>query len=51
MTKDVIIVEKSTVPVKTCDYIEAILKTNSKINQARFSVISNPEFMAEGSAI
>ena len=38
--------EKSTVPVKTCEYIQAILQ-----NDSRFIVISNPEFLAEGSAI
>lgn len=43
--KRVIIVEKSTVPVKTCDYIKAILKNKN------FCVVSNPEFLAEGNAI
>ena len=37
--------EKSTVPVKTSDYIKAIL------NNPLIKVISNPEFLAEGSAI
>ncbi|KGG00342.1 MULTISPECIES: nucleotide sugar dehydrogenase [Prochlorococcus] len=44
-----IIVEKSTVPVKTAGILEEILsKSNSGNN---FSVLSNPEFLAEGTAI
>ncbi len=44
-----IIVEKSTVPVKTAEILEEILsKSNSGNN---FSVLSNPEFLAEGTAI
>ena len=46
---DKIIVEKSTLPVRTAEKIKDILKKNSKgIN---FEVISNPEFLAEGTAI
>ena len=44
-----IIVEKSTLPVKTAQAMERILKENK--NHLRFEVISNPEFLAEGSAI
>jgi len=44
-----IIVEKSTLPVKTALAMERIL-TSSK-NGARFEVLSNPEFLAEGTAI
>jgi UDPglucose 6-dehydrogenase len=43
-----IIIEKSTVPVKTCVFIEKILRSESK---QHFDVLSNPEFMAEGTAI
>lgn len=44
-----IVVEKSTVPVKTAEAIERILTHNSKgIN---FQILSNPEFLAEGTAI
>lgn len=43
-----IIVEKSTVPVKTCVFIEKIFRSESK---QHFDVLSNPEFMAEGTAI
>ncbi|KAJ0973895.1 hypothetical protein J5N97_015860 [Dioscorea zingiberensis] len=42
-------VSKSTVPVKTAEAIEKILMHNSKgIN---FQILSNPEFLAEGTAI
>ncbi|MFC1884473.1 nucleotide sugar dehydrogenase [Thermodesulfobacteriota bacterium] len=44
-----IIVEKSTLPVKTALAMERIL--NSSNNGLRFDVLSNPEFLAEGSAI
>jgi UDPglucose 6-dehydrogenase len=44
-----IVIEKSTLPVKTAQAIERILMSSkSKVN---FEVLSNPEFMAEGSAI
>lgn len=46
---DKVVVEKSTVPVKTAEAIEKILTHNSKgIN---FQILSNPEFLAEGTAI
>jgi UDPglucose 6-dehydrogenase len=44
-----IIVEKSTIPVKTAEAIQTILRANSKNGQ--FQVLSNPEFLAEGTAI
>ncbi len=49
-----IVVEKSTLPVKTAQTIKDILDS-SKINNSHecrsFSVLSNPEFLAEGTAI
>ncbi len=49
-----IVVEKSTLPVKTAQTIKDILDS-SKINNSNqvrtFSVLSNPEFLAEGTAI
>jgi len=45
-----IIVEKSTVPVRTVDHIRKILETNKKPG-ASFEVISNPEFLSEGTAV
>lgn len=44
-----IIVEKSTVPVRTADAISRIL--HHEAGDRRFSVLSNPEFLAEGTAI
>ena len=45
-----IIVEKSTIPVKTASAIKTILEANSSAD-ATFEVLSNPEFLAEGTAI
>lgn len=44
-----IVIEKSTLPVKTAQTMENILNANGK--KYRFEVISNPEFLAEGTAI
>ena len=44
-----IIVEKSTVPVRTAETIRRILGANG--SGARFQVLSNPEFLAEGTAM
>ncbi len=44
-----IIVEKSTIPVKTAETIKDILAANSR--GAKFQVLSNPEFLAEGTAV
>lgn len=46
---DKIIVEKSTIPVKTADAIQAIVAANTK--GLKFQVLSNPEFLAEGTAM
>ena len=47
-----IIVEKSTLPIKTADTIKQILDASSKNkNLKSFSVLSNPEFLSEGNAI
>ena len=48
-TSSKIVVEKSTVPVRTASAIERILKSNEK--GFSFEVLSNPEFLAEGTAI
>jgi len=44
-----IIVEKSTIPVKTAETIKDILAANTR--GVKFEVLSNPEFLAEGTAI
>lgn len=44
-----VIVEKSTIPVKTAETIKDILQANS--GGHKFEVLSNPEFLAEGTAI
>jgi len=44
-----IVVEKSTLPVRTAEAMERILHSNSK--GIHFDILSNPEFLAEGSAI
>lgn len=44
-----IVVEKSTLPVRTAEAIKTILKSNA--GAATFEVLSNPEFLAEGTAV
>ena len=45
-----LIVEKSTVPVETCSWIKKTVTTYLK-KKYKFDVVSNPEFLREGSAI
>ena len=44
-----IVVEKSTLPVRTAEAMERILNSNAK--GLHFDVVSNPEFLAEGTAV
>jgi len=44
-----IVVEKSTLPVRTAESMERILNSNDK--GIHFDIVSNPEFLAEGTAI
>ena len=46
---DKIIVEKSTVPVRTSEKIKQILRSNN--SDIDFQILSNPEFLAEGTAM
>ncbi|CAG8811526.1 21303_t:CDS:2, partial [Dentiscutata erythropus] len=45
-----IVVEKSTVPCRTAESMRTILEANSH-DDIRFDILSNPEFLAEGTAI
>ncbi|CAG9132964.1 hypothetical protein JYU34_018108 [Plutella xylostella] len=49
-TSNKIVVEKSTVPVKAAEIIMKILRANTKPG-VEYQILSNPEFLAEGSAI
>ncbi|MDQ8195080.1 UDP-glucose 6-dehydrogenase [Coraliomargarita sp. SDUM461004] len=46
---DKIVVEKSTLPVRTAESVKRILESNS--NGRKFQILSNPEFLAEGTAM
>ncbi|ALM20106.1 UDP-glucose 6-dehydrogenase [Nonlabens sp. MIC269] len=46
---DKIIVEKSTLPVRTAEALKNILDNTSK--DVKFQILSNPEFLAEGTAV
>ncbi|MDC0277397.1 nucleotide sugar dehydrogenase [bacterium] len=47
-----VVVEKSTLPVRTAEAVKAILgSVDSSPEPKTFSVLSNPEFLAEGTAI
>jgi UDPglucose 6-dehydrogenase len=49
-----IVVEKSTLPVRTAEAVKAILSAADQAKEGElcsFSVLSNPEFLAEGTAI
>ena len=55
-TGHTIVVEKSTLPVRTAQVIKDILnnslnKSLKEANNSTFSILSNPEFLAEGNAI
>lgn len=45
-----VIVEKSTVPVETGERVKGVIR-HHKGDKAKFDVVSNPEFLREGSAI
>lgn len=46
--EDKIVIEKSTLPVRTAEKLKQILNKDSKV---KFEILSNPEFLAEGTAI
>lgn len=53
MQHELIVVDKSTVPVGTADHVRAIIKAELETRKADipFEVVSNPEFLKEGDAI
>ena len=53
ITKDSVVVDKSTVPVGTASKVESIIKDKLLIRDLKISidVVSNPEFLKEGDAI
>lgn len=50
VTKDCLVVVKSTVPIGTNDRVEEYLKENV-VNDVKIEVASNPEFLAQGTAV
>ena len=50
-TTNKIVVEKSTVPVRTAEAIQKVLERNCLHSGVEFQILSNPEFLAEGTAI
>ena len=46
---EVVVVEKSTLPVRTAQAMARILDSGD--SKTHFEVVSNPEFLAEGTAI
>ncbi len=48
-TTDKIVVEKSTLPVRTAEALKSILHNTG--NDVKFDILSNPEFLAEGTAV
>lgn len=48
---DKIVVEKSTLPVRTASAIKSILDNTGNGSEVKFQILSNPEFLAEGTAV
>ncbi len=53
LTHDIIVVVKSTVPVGTCDGVQAVIASELQVRGLNFkvTVASNPEFLKEGVAV
>jgi len=53
MQERLIVVDKSTVPIGTADKVKSIIQSELDIRNSdlKFNVVSNPEFLKEGSAI
>jgi UDPglucose 6-dehydrogenase len=50
IANDAIVVTKSTVPVGTNEYIKTIID-NNLVHNVKIDIVSNPEFLREGSAV
>ena len=48
-SRDLIVIEKSTLPVRTAEAISRILMSGG--SKYKFEILSNPEFLAEGTAM
>jgi len=51
MTGPLIIVNKSTVPIGTGDLVADVVRSSMSDDDMEFAVVSNPEFLREGSAV
>ncbi len=51
VTDSILVINKSTVPVGTGDWVADVINRRRGGNKLAFSVVSNPEFLREGSAI
>ena len=51
LRQPIIIVNKSTVPIGTGDWVADIVRENMPDEDIEFSVVSNPEFLREGSGV
>jgi UDPglucose 6-dehydrogenase len=53
MTRFKVVVDKSTVPVGTADKVQQVIQAElaTRVSAAKFSVVSNPEFLKEGAAV
>ncbi|MEA3459843.1 MAG: UDP-glucose/GDP-mannose dehydrogenase family protein, partial [Chloroflexota bacterium] len=51
MTGPLIIVNKSTVPIGTGDLVADVVRSSMSNDDVEFAVVSNPEFLREGSAV
>ena len=49
--KEIVVINKSTVPVGTGDWVANVISRRRNGKPLKFSVVSNPEFLREGSAI
>ncbi len=51
LTNDVIVINKSTMPVGSGDFVTRVIREHLRDASLKVSVVSNPEFLREGSAV